>query len=222
MPRSTPRASRSALRGLLVALVSLLPALGLASSAHAEDYPLPTHQIGGVNHTVFRVGDLVVFTGDGYLVTSGSQQRSSSALRSAALAPSATGMTPGVVTITDNGKPLGTAKVDDHGAFRYSFRYTSSATLGKHVLVGRGVGANTAARDTTAVIYLVGVSLTLPRTDGSSGTGGGQLAFTGVDIVRLVLVGLACIGLGALLVVRNLRARDARRRARRERRAAVA
>lgn len=220
VPRSI--AQKRALKSALLLLSALVAALALVTPAGAEDYPLPTHQTGSVNKTVFQPGDLVVFSGDGYITR---------------------GHGPHQVDVADNDTERGTAKVDRNGAFQFTFRFTSSDTLGQHTLVARGTGANTAPRDTTAVVYLVGVE-TLARTVGSfseasavrlvdevgqggngAGAGGQEvsgLPFTGTDVRDLVLLGLGLVALGAVLTLRNQRIRAARRLARRQRRAAQA
>ena len=231
MPRHTRwlSAVRAPARLAAVAVVAVGLTAGAAltavSPAGAEDYPLPTHEIGGLNKTVFHVGEQVVFTGTGYLPPGKSETtrpapafRAAFGTQGAATAASTQGSRN--VVITDTGKPLGTAKVGPAGRFRFTFEYDTNATLGQHTLVARGIGANTAARDTTAVLLLTGITLARGDSGGAtSSPGRGHLPFTGSDVRDLVLLGLALMLVGGLLVQRNLTARRDRRAARREARA---
>jgi hypothetical protein len=183
-----------------VALGALLAAPLAASAA---PYPLPTHENGTISRTQCSAGDKVVFSGSGYAVNGPGSSRQR-------------------LTVTDNGKKMGTTPVGDNGAFSYSFTIRSNTPIGKHTYVARGKGANTADRDTTAVCYVTGITQSAGQpvsTDGagggagaSDGDGGGNLAFTGADILTMVATALGLIALGALLVWRNLSSRRVRRR----------
>ena len=149
---SYPRLALRALVGVLV----LLPAAAVAVPAQAEDYPLPTHGQGKVDRTRVPVGECVIFSGD----PGGFQ-------------PGAT------LTIKDDGVVVGTTTADAQGEFSHQVCFATNAHLGRHVLTAEGIGANTAFRDVTATVTVVGVSTTRPPPSG--GPSGGSTGGTGDD-----------------------------------------
>lgn len=198
---------------LLVAAAALVPT---AFTAAAEPYPLPTHENGTISRTQCQAGDTVVFSGTGYrpIMNGNARQR---------------------LSVTDNGRPMGTTPVADDGSFAFTFEIRSNTSVGQHTYVAKGTGANGAPRDTTAVCHVVGVTQSAGQQassgdgggngvsgDGVSGGGvgrGGALPFTGADVMALVASAVLLIAVGALLVLRNQAA--ARRRGRRRHPAAV-
>ncbi|MCU1587677.1 MAG: hypothetical protein JWN31_1170, partial [Frankiales bacterium] len=145
---------RLALRALVAALVLLI---GVASApARAADYPLPTHGKGKVDRTRVPVGECVIFSGD----PGGFQ-------------PGAT------LTIKDDGAVVGTAKADAQGEFSTKVCFATDAHLGRHVLTAEGIGANTAFRDVTATVTVVGASTTRPPPGGTTGGGTTTTTTTG-------------------------------------------
>lgn len=189
---------RALARTLSLGILMLVLAFVGVARGSADNYPLPTHGDGTVSRSVVHVGECTVFSGGGFKPHS-------------------------TVTITDNGKVLGTTQTDRNGNFSYTVCYSTDSTLGRHTLTGSGTGANGAARTVSAVVTVVGAESLPVKSDAGTDNGdGGGLPFTGADILGLALMALALIALGWLLVARNLNARAARRRVRRQRGSALA
>ena len=136
------------MRQALAVLLGLLVLLGGgAAPALAEDYPLPTHGQGKVDKTRVVAGECVIFSGDGFK--------------------------PGTpLTITDDGTEVATTTADANGEFSTQVCFSTTARLGRHVLMAEGIGANGAARDVTATTTVVGASSTRPPPGGSTGGSG--------------------------------------------------
>lgn len=184
--------SRRVIHGLLVVLALVLGPAALA----AGPYPPPAAGSGTMDPGRIGQGECATFAGDGF-------------------APGET------VTITDNGRPVGTTTADDRGRFSYRYCASSATRPGRHVLEATGA---TSGRSVSAVVIVTGVEQSAPRPvsgpalagdggGGGQGSAGGPLAFTGFPALALVLGGTLLVTLGSAVLLLVER-RDRRRRRR--------
>jgi hypothetical protein len=112
---------------------------------------------------------------------------------------------------------VGSATANDQGVASLTFTVSDTITPGHHTveLIGQQSGqVDTAPLEVKSAGQVRSGGGTVPLGHGSgsgsgSGSGGGSLAFTGADILAMVLIGLVAIGLGTLAVVTARRRRAA-------------
>ena len=191
---------------LLVGVLMLALSLG-AAPASAADYPLPDRCQGQVDTTHVKAGGCVLFAGGDFK--------------------------PGAdITITDNGRVVAHTTADSQGNFSQQICFGTDATMGRHVLVAHGDGADGAACDATATVTVEGASTTRPPPGDGGGNGdgdgdadgngngdgdadgvgdgnGGALPFTGQQASLLLTVALLLL-LAGTVITRQSRARQAR------------
>ncbi len=114
---------------------------------------------------------------------------------------------PVTLTFFSTPVPMGTAQADSSTFVERLVRIPADADLGSHRIVSTGIGANGSP-----------LTLTVPLTvsaDGAgvvgtpSGSGGGDLPRTGVDVALAALVGAGLIAVGTTAVVAGRRRRHA-------------
>lgn len=173
---------------LAVVCALLLLGVGLLSAFQparaAGPYPPPSTGHGWVDPSHVKVGECVIFSGDGF-------------------APGA------LVEIRDNGKPVGVTHAGPDGVFHFKVCFAFGDARGRHVLTGTGLGADGRPLTVSAVVIVEGIRVSAPPGEGVSGDGAGGgagdqpvgLPFTGAQLAALLTLGAAFAGSGVLLVI---------------------
>lgn len=124
--------------------------------------------------------------------------------------------------IADNAAPVRTIRADGAGEFSTKIYFNGDAKPGRHVLSAKGTGAHGEQRTVTATVEVLGERVSQGDigsggrlSAGATGSNGGRLAFTGLDVVGIVVAGLLLVVVGSLVLMaserryrRRMRARD--------------
>ena len=171
------------LRALLVMLFASL--FLCTTAAVAGPYPPPVAAGGEVSASRIKLPGCTTFTGHGF----------------------AHGTT---VTVTDDGRVVGTTKTDAEGRFSLRVCFDVNARVGCHTLVGTGLGVDGRPASVSATVCITGLA-----EGPGGGEPGGGIPFTGFAATGVALGGIGLVAAGSAILLLMEKRHRSRRRARR-------
>jgi len=174
--------------GRLVATIVVATAMATAwaPAATAGTYPPPVSAATGTAApSRIEVGGSTTFAGGGF--------RAGTAL-----------------DVADGASPARTIRAGGAGEFSTKMYFNGDVRPGRHLLSARGTGAHGESRTVTATVEVVGQRV----SQGAISTGS-RLAFTGLDVIGIVVVALVLVVVGSFVLMES--ERRYRRRLRRAR-----